>query len=255
MNRMPPRSASTSAARSRTCFRPARRPADRRKCLDARRFLARGPRGPMPTCRRSRRDGRRPPSKLVHATTVATNAILERRGRAPALSPPRAFATCWSSRRIAGPRSTTSSGRSRQPLVRAGCAASSTSGHAERNGRARPSDGARGFASARRGRRLARRVLLELLPQPGEERRSRTAARGAGWRKSRHGVRRHPARDPRVRADAARGRERLRCGRRSPLLEPLEGGARGRRRARAAADHAVGRRLMSASARRAARSS
>jgi N-methylhydantoinase A/oxoprolinase/acetone carboxylase beta subunit len=66
--------------------------------------------------------------ELVHGTTVATNAVLKRRGARTALVTTKGFRdTCSSCGACACRTSTTSSGRSRRRSSSAGCGSRSTS--------------------------------------------------------------------------------------------------------------------------------
>ena len=186
-------------------------------------------------------------TKVVHATTVASNAVLEGKGSRCALLTTAGFRDVLELRRLRIPVMYELQYEKPPPLVprrlpvrdpRADRPARRGVDRAGRGGRA-----GRGRAGARGGRRCGRDQLPARLREP-RPRAPRRRNRPGGRRRRRlhHVLLRDPRRDPRVRAHEHGGRERVRRPRRS-ALHPLARVEPGRGRdLGAASDHAVERR-------------
>ena len=178
---------------------------------------------------------------IVHGTTVATNALLQRKGGRIALITTAGFEDVLAIGRQTRRNLYALQPESRFELI----PAERRFGLHERTlglGRhreARPGDrGPAGHPEDQElGRRGRRRLSPPLLRQPGERRGRGPGAREGG--PALHRLEPAPARAPRVRADGDDGRQRLPHARHGPLPRR----ARSPHRTGGAADHAVERRL------------
>ena len=187
--------------------------------------------------------------EIIHGTTVATNAILERRGARDRPPDHRGLSRPARDRPPAPARaSTTSTSSARPRWCRAGGAARSASASSHRGEVITPLD-RDGAAAADRPPARARACesiavcFLHAYANPAHERAGRRDDPRARAPRGAHPLVRDPARDPRVRAHQHRGHQRLRAAGDGPLprvaakreLAPAGGPG-------AAAHHAVQRR-------------
>ncbi len=189
----------------------ARRPRDDpQAALDAAELRRGGRRGG----RRARRPSRREVADVVHGTTVATNAVLERRGALTALVTTAGFRDVLELRRLRIPHMYDPFWRKPEPLVprrRRYEVNERVTADGTGAAPARPRRGARRRGAARgRRRRVGRGLPAALVPLPGPRGAARRdPARGAA-RRRRLALERDPARAARVRALGDDGRQRVR---------------------------------------------